>query len=254
MNGKRLWAKNLSVPDIHYGHTASLLIHGNLLLIQYDHSKSAKIMALDVTTGAERWSKSRPDKENWTSPIIANINNTPQLVLMGCPSITSYNPNTGEQLWRVEFLMGEVATSACSAGGMVYAASEYAKLLAIDATDGTVLWDNNDFLPEVSSPVATKDNVYIATSYGFVVSFDAQTGKTRVEHELGTGFYSSPIIADGKVFLINTDGKVHIFSADNEFRLLDSFETGESTLATPAFTDGKIVVRTDKSIYCVAIK
>ena len=41
------------------------------------------------------------------------------------------------------------------------------------------------------------------------------------------------------------------FSADDEFKLLDSFETGEKTFATPAFTDGRMVVRTEKSIYCV---
>ena len=254
MNGKRLWAKNIGVPDNHYGYAASLLAFGNLLIIQYDNEKDARVIALDAATGAERWSKSRQEKVNWASPIIASINNTPQLVLMGCPSITSYNPNTGEQLWRVECLTGEVGASACSANGVVYGASEYSRLIAINAADGSILWENNDFLPEVASPAATKDNIYVATSYGFAVSFDTQTGKPRIEHELGTGFYSSPIIADGKVYLISMDGKVHIFSTDNDFKLLDSFETGEPTVATPAFTDGKIVVRTEKSIYCVSEK
>ena len=254
MDGKRLWAKNLGVPDNHYGYASSLLSFGNLLFIQYDNQKNARVIALDAATGAERWSKNRSEKINWASPIIAQVNNTPQLILMGCPAITSYNPNNGEQLWRVEFLTGEVGASACSANGVVYGASEYSKLIAINAADGSVLWDNNDFLPEVSSPVATKENIYMATSYGFVISFDTQTGNTRVEHELGTGFYSSPVIADGKVFLINSDGKVHIFSADNEFKLLNAFDTGEPTVATPAFTDGKIVVRSEKSIYCVTVK
>jgi len=254
MNGKQLWAKNLGVPDNHYGYASSLLTFDNLLIIQYDNRKNARVIALDTATGAERWTKNRPEKINWSSPIIAQINNTSQLILMGCPAITSYNPNTGEQLWRVECLSGEVGASASSANGVVYGASEYSKLIAINAVDGSVLWDNNDFLPEVASPVATKDNIYIATSYGFVVSFDTQTGNPRVEHELGAGFYSSPVIVDGKVFFINSEGKVHIFSADNDFKLLDAFDTGEHTVATPAFTDGKIVVRTEKSIYCVAVK
>ena len=254
MNGNRLWAKNIGVPDNHYAYTQSLLSLNNLLFVQFDDRKAAKVIAYDIATGAERWSKNRPDKMSWCSPIIAYVNNTPQLVLMGVPSITSYNPNTGEQLWRVECLTGEVASSACSANGVVYGASEYARMVAINAVDGTVLWESNDFLPETASPAATKDNIYMATDYGVVVSFDAQTGKTRVEHESGQNFHSSPVIADGKVFLFSTDGKVFIFTADDEFKLLDSFETGEETFATPAFTDGKIVVRTEKSIYCVAEK
>jgi outer membrane protein assembly factor BamB len=255
MDGKQIWARNIGVPEINYGHTSSLLIFGNLVFVQFDQQKSGKIMALDITTGAERWSKNRTNKYGtWSSPLIANINNTPQLVLMGNPGVTAYNPNNGEQLWRVECMSGEVAASACYANGIVFAASEHAKMVAINATDGSVLWESNDFLPEVSSPVATKDNLYMGTVYGVVVSFDTQTGEVRKEHELNGTFYSSPIIAEGKVYLFNTDGVLYIFAANDEFSLLHSFETGENTFATPAFTDGRIVVRTEKSIYCVVNK
>jgi len=252
MNGNQVWAKNLGVPDNHYGYASSLLIFGNLLIVQYDNSNAPKVVALDIATGSERWSKSRQEKVTWSSPIIASVGNSPQLVLMGNPAITGYNPNNGEQLWRVECMTGEVGASACSSNGVIFGASEYAKMIAINATDGSVLWEGSDFLPEVSSPVATKDNVYIATSYGVLAAYDTQTGELRKEHELNTEFYSSPIVADGKIYLFSNDGKMYIFSADNEFRLLDSFETGERTFATPAFTDGKIVVRTEQSIYCVA--
>jgi outer membrane protein assembly factor BamB len=249
--GKKIWAKNLGVPENHYGYASSLLLFGNMVIVQYDNQNSPKIMALDLATGAERWSKSRTEKVTWSSPMIAYVNNTPQLVLMGNPAITAYNPNNGEQLWRVECMSGEVGASACSSNGIVFGASEYARLVAINGADGSVLWEGNDFLPEVASPVATKENLYLATSYGVAASYDAKTGELRREHELNTEFYSSPIIAEGKVYLFGNEGKMHIFSADNDFRLLDSFETGEKTFATPAFTDGKIVVRTEKSIYCV---
>lgn len=252
MEGKRLWAKNLGVPDNHYGYASSLLIFGNIVIVQYDNQNAPKVVALDLATGNERWSKSRTEKVTWSSPIIASVGGTPQLILMGNPAITGYNPNNGEQLWRVECLTGEVGSSACSSNGIIFGASEYAKLIAINGADGSVLWESTDYLPEVSSPVATKDNLYLATSYGVVASFDTQTGELRKEHELNTEFYSSPVIAEGKVYLFSNDGKMYIFSANNNFNLINSFETGEKTFATPAFTDGKIVVRTEKSIYCVA--
>ena len=254
MDGKQLWAKNLGVPDNHYGYASSLLIFGNFVFIQYDNQHAPRIVALDIATGAERWNKARSEKVTWSSPIIASVGNSPQLVLMGNPAITSYNPNNGEQLWRVECLSGEVGASACSANGIIFGASEYAKLVAINGADGSVLWESNEYLPEVASPVATKDNLYLATSYGVVASFDTRTGELRKEHELSTEFYSSPVIAEGRVYLFSNDGKMHIFSANDDFNLLDSFETGEMTFATPAFTDGKIVVRTEKSIYCVEKK
>jgi len=255
MNGKLLWAKNLGVPDNHYGFASSLLTFGNLLIVQYDNRNDPRVIALDITTGVEKWSRSRTEKcLNWASPVIGYVNNSPILILVGCPSVTAYNPNTGDQLWRVECLTGEPAASASIVNGIVFAATEYAKMVAIDATNGTIIWQDNDFLPEVASPVATKDNVYIATGYGVVAAYNAQTGELRKMHELKTEFYSSPIIAEGKVYLFCTEGKMFIFSADSDFKLLDSFETGETTYATPAFTDGKIVVRTQKSLYCVKLE
>jgi len=252
MDGKRLWAKNLGVPDNQYGYSSSLLMFGNFVYVQYDNQNTSKVVALNITTGAERWSKTRNEKATWSSPIIAWVGQTPQLVLMGNPNITAYNPNNGEQLWTISCMSGEVGASACSSNGIIFGASEYSKMVAINGSDGSVMWESNEYLPEVASPVATKDNLYIATSYGVVASFDTQTGELKKEHELNTEFYSSPVIVEGKVYLFCTNGKMHIFSANNDFNLLSSFDTGEQTFATPAFTDGKIVVRTEKSIYCVA--
>jgi outer membrane protein assembly factor BamB len=251
MEGKQLWAKNIGVPDNHYGYASSLLVFKNQLFIQYDNRNTHKLIALNTENGNELWTKERADKIAWSSPSIAYINNEPQLILMGNPSITAYNPTTGDQIWRVECFMGEVGASACSANGIIFGASEYAKMVAIKGADGSVLWESMDYLPEASSPVATADNVYLATSYGVVASFDTKTGELKKEHETGEEFYSSLMLVEGKIYLFSNGGKMHIFSADDEFNLLDSFETGENTYATPAFTDGRIVVRTDQSIYCV---
>jgi outer membrane protein assembly factor BamB len=251
MNGNRLWAKNLGLPQNHYGYASSLLVYGNLLIVQYDNSNTPRIIALDMATGAERWNKERKDKITWSSPIIAYINNTPQLVLMGNPAITAYNPDNGEQYWRVEGLSGEVASSPCSAAGLVFGASEYAALIAVDASTGTTLWTANDYLPEVSSPVATGDNVYLATSYGVLACYDAKTGELKHSRELNTEFYSSPVITEGKLYVFSNSGELYIYSANSDFELLNSFETGQRTFATPALTDGRIVVRTENGLYCV---
>jgi outer membrane protein assembly factor BamB len=253
MEGKQLWAKNIGVPDNHYGYASSLLIFGNTLIIQYDNRNSPRVIALDVATGNLRWSKERPDKIAWSSPIIATFDNKPQLILMGTPSITSYNPNTGEQNWRVECMSGEVGSSPASSNGIVYGANEYATLIAINAADGATLWKTDDFLPEVASPVATKDNVFVATSYGVMASYDAQTGELVKSMELNAEFYSSPVVVEGKIYLISVEGKVFVFTAKGDFNVISSFETGEKTFATPAFTDKKIVIKTEESVYCVSV-
>jgi len=252
MDGKQLWAKNIGVPDNSYGYASSLLIYGNLLIIQYDNSNAKKVMALDLETGKPRWAKERLEKHpSWSSPVIATVNHKPQLILVGNPGVTSYNPNTGEENWRVEAMSGEPVPGAACANGVVFAATEYATMVAINAATGTELWRADEYLPEIASPVATKDFVFIATSYGVVASFDTKTGEMLKSMEFNTDFNASPIIVDGKIYLISTDGKVFILSAKSNFSLINSFETKEKTFATPAFTDKKIVIKTEKNIYCV---
>ncbi len=252
MDGNRVWAKNLGVPENHYGYASSLLVYGNSIIVQYDNGNNPRVVSLDIATGNERWSKTRSERMTWSSPALASVNNQAQLILMGNPGMTAYNPNNGEQLWRVEYLSGEVCTSPCSAGGIVFGGSEYSKLVAVNAADGGLMWESNEFLPEISSPVATRDHVYIATTYGVVACFEAATGEMTHFHEFDGQFYSSPMLVEGKIYLFGVDGKMHIFSANADMPLLASFDTGEPTFATPAFTDGRIVVRSENSIYCVA--
>ena len=250
MEGKRLWAKNLGVPDNHYGYASSLLMFGNALIIQYQNNSGAKILALSTANGNQIWSKSSNDKIAWSSPIIASLGGKSTLVIMGNPAIAAYNPNNGEELWRVDCMSGEVGSSPAAADGVVYGASEYAKCIPIDGATGETLWEASDYLPECSSLCATKSLVFCATSYGMVCAYDAKTGELVKEHDLTTPFYSSPVVADGKVYLFSNTGKAYIFSSSN-FNLIKSFETGEKTFATPAFTDGMMIVRTDNSLYCV---
>lgn len=254
MEGNRLWAKNLGVPDNHYGFASSLLIFGNTLIVQYENNSKVQILALNVTNGNQIWSIAPKDKISWSSPIIAKADGKSILVVMGNPAITAYNPSNGSELWRVECMTGEVGASPASSNGLVYGASEYSTCIAIDAATGETKWEASDYLPEVSSPAATKDRLYVATSYGVVCAYDTETGQLVKDHDVSTPFYSSPVVVDGKVYLFSNSGKVYIFSAGSEFNLITSFETGEKTFATPAFTDGMMVVRTDKSLYCVTKK
>lgn len=251
MDGKRLWAKNLGVPDNHYGFASSLLMYGNELIIQYDNNSNAKLIALNAANGNLLWSKSRKDKIAWSSPIIAKAGGQQAIIVMGNPAITAYSASNGSELWRVECMSGEVGSSPCASDGVIFGASEYATCIAINAETGEKIWEVGDCLPECSSPVATKDMLYVATSYGAVCAYNTKNGEVVKQHELETPFYSSPIIVDGKIYLFSNSGKCYIFSTGKDFNLIASFETGEKTFATPAFTDGMMVVRTDKSLYVV---
>ena len=251
-DGHQLWARNIGVPDNHYGYASSLLIFGNFVFVQYDNDSDGKILALSITSGRTAWEKSRSEIATWSSPVIAWVDRKAQLVVMGNPHLSAYNPNNGELLWQVDAFSGEVGASPCASNGIIYGASEYAKLVAVDGKDGTLLWESSDYLPEVSSPTATRDYVYVATSYGVVACYSAASGELLAESDLGTQLYSSPMLVEGRIWIFDTEGTLHIFRNDGKLTKSGSVQTGEPTFATPAFTDGRAIVRTTSSLYCVA--
>jgi outer membrane protein assembly factor BamB len=252
--GNRVWARNLGVPSNHYGHSSSLIVWAGKVFVQYDTQAGSKVMALSTTTGNILWQTARSDDVSWSSPIIAKVDGKFQLILLSLPGFSGYDINTGQQLWYVECMSGEVGTSPAFGDGLVYAGNEYAKLVAVDPKTGEIVWEDNYYLPEVSSPVYHDGLLYIATSYAVVACFDAKTGEFIWEYDANRGFYSSPIIADGKLYVFDLDGKAYILRPGREPRLISSPVMGESVYATPVFTDGRMYIRGNNHLYCIGSK
>ncbi|TNF43155.1 MAG: dehydrogenase [Bacteroidetes bacterium] len=251
MNGTRMWARNLGVPDNHYGHSSSLLVWDNKLFIQFDTNRGGKVMALKTETGETAWEKTRSSKISWASPVLAQVDGKYQLILTADPIVAGYDIKTGEELWQVKCMMGEVGPSVGFADGIVVAANEYATMVAIDVKTHQILWEGDEYLPEASSPLAYNGLVVIATSYGVLACYDLKTGEKYWEHDVGTTFYSSPMYADGKIFMMDNDGMMRIYEFGKEMKLISENKLGEHAGTTPAFADGKIYIRGDKHLYCI---
>ncbi|KAF0234573.1 MAG: hypothetical protein FD181_3640 [Prolixibacteraceae bacterium] len=251
MNGSRVWARNLGVPDNHYGHSSSLLVWDNKLFVQYDTNRGGKVMALNTETGETTWEKIRASKISWASPVLALVDGKYQLILTADPIVAGYDAKTGEELWQVKCMMGEVGPSVGFADGIVVAANEYAKMVAIDVKTHQVLWEDDEYLPEASSPLAYNGLVVIATSYGVLACYDLKTGEKYWEHDVGKTFYSSPMYADGKLYMMDNDGVMRIYEFGKEMKLISESKLGEKAGSTPAFANGKIYIRGDKNLYCI---
>lgn len=252
MDGNKIWNRNMGDPDNHYGYSSSLLIYNNILIVQYDTKKAQRILGFDISTGKEVWETDRNVKISWASPVLINYNKNPQVILTADPGVQSYDPTTGKELWTVDCVYGEVGPSIAYADNVVYATNEYATLAAIKLGETPeILWESDYYLSDVPSPVAKDGLLYLATSYGAVVCHDALTGDMYWEQEFDNGFYSSPILVDNKIYLIDMDGITHIFSTGKQYNHIADCILGENSMTTPAFKDGKIFIRGNDHLYCI---
>lgn len=251
MNGKRLWAKNLGVPDNHYGHSSSLLNWNEKVFVQYDTNKGGRLLALNIETGESIWDVTRTNKISWSSPILAEVDGKMQVITTSTPSVAGHDAENGKELWKIDCLSGEVGPSAGFGNGLVFAANEYATLAAINPSKGEIVWQDNYYLPEVASPVVAQGIVFIATTYGVLAAFDAHTGNMYWEAEFNEGFYSSPIVAGDKIYAADMNGEIHIIKVDREYELIGSNAMSEKMTTTPAFNDGRIYVRGSETLFCI---
>jgi len=252
LKGTRVWVRNMGIPDNHYGHSSSLMLWKDLLFIQFDTNEAGKVMALNALSGETTWETNRTSKISWASPILADQGDHFELVLSSSPLVAGYDPENGKELWSLECLMGEVGPSPAFHNGVIYASNEYANLVAIKpGNQDLVLWETNEYLPEVASPVAVDGLLFLGTSYGVIACFDTSNGEILWEYECDQGIYSSPVIAENKVYFLDMDGIMHIFSVDKTLKLIGEPKLGESAVSTPAFSNGKIFLRGYDHLYCI---
>lgn len=255
MEGKLVWNRNLGVPKNHYGHSSSLVMYRNLLIVQWDQSESASVKAFDGATGNLVWDTPRDVKVSWASPILINTGNRTELILAADPCVASYDPMTGKELWKIDCIYGEVGPSPAYADGFIFATNEYAKLSAIKLGDTPqIAWESTDYLSDIPSPVANGKYLFHVTSYGVLTCYDAGTGEEYWAMEFGNSVYSSPVLVNDRIYLLDKKGIMHIMEADRTYRPAGEPVLGEETVCTPAFAGGRIYIRGEQNLYCIGIQ
>jgi len=254
-DGNLKWGKNIGVPVSTYGYSASLLIYDKLLLVQYDSQNKITLSGFDLKTGEQKWETPRFGRPVNSSPVLATFDDQPQLLINGNPNVSSYDPVNGKELWSLPGVSGDVAPSLAVNSKMVFAATDYYKIVALKpGKNGSAVWEDNTFTPDVSSPVASDNYLFVPTGYGDVACYNSETGDTLWTHYFEDPFYASPVICDNKVWFLDRSGTMHIVEASNKLKVVSTSPLGESTDCTPAFSEKSIFIRGRTNLYCIAAK
>lgn len=253
MKGNKKWAKNIGTPANVYGYSCSVIMYDGDLIVQFDSNEKVSMMAFDTGSGELKWETLRRGRASWASPVISTFNGEPQVIINGNPEVTSFNAETGKELWSIEVLAGDVAPSLALNSKMVYAVTDYARLAAIKPGPGpSIVWEDNMFTSDVSSPVATENYLFVATGNGDVACYDAIVGDTLWTHYFMDQFYASPVVAEEKVYLLDRSGVMHIVKAGPKFEIIAESPLGEPSDCTPAFSDKNIYLRSRNNIFCIS--
>jgi hypothetical protein len=103
-----------------------------------------------------------------------------------------------------------------------------------------------------STPLVYGDYLYISADNGVLTAYNARTGERIYQQRLPSTFSASPVAADGKLYLASEDGDVFVIRAGPKFELLATNSMGQALMATPAISDGMIILRAQGYVYAIA--
>jgi outer membrane protein assembly factor BamB len=266
-DGKPKWSVRLgdNAKQHSYGSAASPLLYKNLFIVNgyietAEAYRQGDTVALDTKSGREVWRENVGGE--WSSPQLAAVGDDVELVAsMFRGPWAGLDPATGKRLWQCE---GKVSCSTPVVhGGMVYVMTN-AGSFAIraggrgDETTTPKRWEAAAG-PRISSPVFHDGHLYYSNDGHLCTCIDAHTGKTVYKERLGSGgdCYASPIVADGRIYYVGRDRGTFVLAAKPEYELLahNKIEADGSVFnGSPAVSDGRLYLRSDKHLYCIGTK
>ena len=283
--GKKLWERRDLVCNHFRGAGSSPVIFQNLLLLQADCIDEQYVMALDKNTGQTVWKTARSidykDLDEHGLPStggdfrkafgtaqVAELGGQFVMLSSGAKALYGYDPLTGKELWRVEERTSHsTGTRPVTGQGLVFAPTGWSngQILALEpGAAGEVLdvneatasagklrlaWKSKRNVPRKASLTYYAELLFAITDDGLATCWDAATGKVRWNERIGGNNSASPVLADGRLYFFNEEGKGTVVAASGKYEKLSENQLSEGCMASPAAAGKSLYVRTKTSLY-----
>jgi outer membrane protein assembly factor BamB len=264
--GKLQWSRDLGRMStrLGWGEAVTPVVHGDSLLLNWDQEKDSALICLDAKTGKTKWRTERDDKTSWNTPFVVAHKGQHQVIVNGTKRIRSYDLQTGAELWQCGGMTVNAIPSPVAANGIAYVMSGYtgagAVAVPLDSRgdlgmDGKVLWRANKGTPYVPSPVLAGERLYFTSANTPLYSvLDIKTGKAIVDRERlpdVTSFYASPIVAAGRIYLVDRTGTTLVLKQADRVDVLATNKLDDAIDASPVAVGRQLFLRGEKYLYCV---
>lgn len=264
--GNLLWQHDFGVldasapgaADLQWGFASSPVIHDGRVIVQCDIQKGSFLSALSLADGKELWRTPREESSTWCTPTVleAAQDRKAQVLVNGYKHIGAYDLAAGTEIWKLVG-GGDVPVPApIVAHDLVFLTSAHGQFRPLRAVPvgakGTLAvsdlaWNQPSGGIYMQTPLVYGEEIYVCNDGGVLACHDARTGEVIYRERLGdgtSGFSSSAVAAEGKIYFTSEEGQVHVVTAGPDFEVVAVNELGETCLATPALSEGVLFFRT----------
>ncbi len=271
-NGNQRWQAEVGKESdpAKWGSSSSPVVHENLVIVTAS-AESQAIVAFDKETGEEVWRQEAKGLDGmWGTPALVQVDGHAELVMCVAKELWGLDPKTGKLLWYADATGAQNAYSSVVLDGeRVFAfTGRGGGSIALDAggrgdvSKSKTVWTGRDSA-SFASPVRHDSKLYVIAR-GILTVVDAATGdkleQLRLRGALQTGGrfgsldYPSPVVVGDRLFYLNGSGQMYVFQLGDKTTqvALNRFTADKEIFwGSPAVSDGRLVVRSAKYLYCV---
>lgn len=282
-DGNEIWRKSPGEFESVHGFGIPPVLYKDLVIVNCDNDgagrkKPAYIVALDKKTSEEKWRIDRPNRiRSYTPPFIHEAAGKMQMVLTGCETVASYDPDTGKPIWNISGPTEQFVASMIyhkdhfyltagfptyhvmcikpdKSGNISENLEPYTKGKQPKTTpnpNSGVVWHESKGAGYVPSPVGYGDYIFLVHDDGRASCRDALTGELHWLERLGGHHHASPVEAEGRLYFVDDSGITYVMNADKNFKVIAKNPIGEGCFSSPAFSNGQIFLRGAKHLFCI---
>lgn len=266
------------------GRTVTPVLDGDLLVVSFLSAgwgstfiPRHRFYALDKRTGETVWLATpgnAPYDTTYSVPVVQVVDGERLLIAgNGDGGIYALQANTGRKVWAFPLSKRGINSSVVVDGAIVYASHSeenvdsstvMGRVVALDASqvaDGQPkqLWAADGFAAGYASPAFQDGILYHVDNSANLAAFDGTDGRLLWKRNLGIAQRASPVIGDGKLYVSDVDGKLHILrlaGRDGPRKTdLDEFKNADGSATqingSPAIADGRVYFVTNNMLYCI---
>ncbi len=267
-DGQILWKRrDLNCDhEIGAGPASSPFIYNNFLIFNVDGRDVQYVIALNKETGETAWKTNRSvdfsdvqvnQRKAYGTPFIIPRGNTNQMVSIGAKGVYSYDPENGKELWKAEHRGWSIAPRPVYGEGLVFTMidRDRPEMWAINPngsgniTETHIEWKETKRMPPRASPIIIKGLLFVVDRNGYISCIEAKTGKSIWQKRMKGRFSASPILANNLIYFFNEDTVCTIIKPTRELEIVAENKLSDDKLmATPAFDENSIYIRTEKKL------
>jgi len=263
-DGQLLWKNDSLHYEPQHGNGGSPIVAGDKLIFSCDGAKDPFVVGLNKYTGEVAWKKPRvTDAEktfSFSTPLLIDVNGQTQVISPGSNCVAALDPDSGDEIWRVNYRGYSVVPRPVYGHGLVYISTGFDSPITMairpdghgDVTDTHVAWAVKRGAPNTPSLLLVGDRLYMVSDNGVASCLDPETGKVIWQQRLGGNYSASPLYADGRIYFQSEEGQTVVVADGPEFQELARNDLGERTLASFGVLNNDLLIRTETQLYCIA--